>query len=70
VLLAGDAAHVNNSLGGMGMNGGIRDAVNLSDKLAEVWAGADDRLLDRHERQRRTVATTPCSSRPAAIIRS
>ena len=56
VLLAGDAAHINNPLGGMGMNGGIHDAFNLSDKLAAIWAGADDRLLDRYERQRRTVA--------------
>ena len=56
VLLAGDAAHINNPLGGMGMNGGIHDAFNLADKLAAVWAGADDRLLDRYERQRRTVA--------------
>jgi 3-(3-hydroxy-phenyl)propionate hydroxylase len=56
VLLAGDAAHINNPLGGMGMNGGIQDAFNLSDKLAEIWAGADDRLLDRYDRQRRTVA--------------
>ena len=29
VLLAGDAAHINNPLGGMGMNGGIHDAFNL-----------------------------------------
>ena len=36
VLLAGDAAHVNNPIGGMGLNGGIQDAVNLSDKLARV----------------------------------
>ena len=56
VLLAGDAAHVNNPLGGMGMNGGMHDAFNLADKLAAVWAGADERLLDRYERQRRTVA--------------
>jgi 3-(3-hydroxy-phenyl)propionate hydroxylase len=56
VLLAGDAAHINNPLGGMGMNGGIHDAFNLSDKLAEIYAGADGRLLDRYERQRRTVA--------------
>ena len=56
VLLAGDAAHINNPLGGMGMNGGIQDAFNLSDKLAEVWAGAGDALLDRYDRQRRTVA--------------
>ena len=56
VLLAGDAAHVNNPLGGMGMNGGIQDAFNLADKLQAIWAGADDRLLDRYDRQRRTVA--------------
>jgi 3-(3-hydroxy-phenyl)propionate hydroxylase len=56
VLLAGDAAHVNNPLGGMGMNGGIQDAFNLADKLKAIWGGADDRLLDRYDRQRRTVA--------------
>jgi 3-(3-hydroxy-phenyl)propionate hydroxylase len=56
IFLAGDAAHINNPLGGMGMNGGIHDAFNLSDKLAAVWAGADDQLLDRYDRQRRTVA--------------
>jgi 3-(3-hydroxy-phenyl)propionate hydroxylase len=56
VLLAGDAAHVNDPLGGMGMNGGIQDAFNLADKLKAIWAGADDRLLDRYDRQRRTVA--------------
>jgi len=56
VLLAGDAAHINNPLGGMGMNGGIHDAFNLCDKIAAIYAGADDRLLDRYDRQRRTVA--------------
>ena len=56
VLLAGDAAHVNNPLGGMGMNGGIQDAFNLADKFKRIYAGADDRLLDRYDRQRRTVA--------------
>ena len=56
VVLAGDAAHVNNPLGGMGMNGGIQDAFNLADKFEAIWAGADDRLLDRYDRQRRTVA--------------
>jgi 3-(3-hydroxy-phenyl)propionate hydroxylase len=56
VVLAGDAAHINNPLGGMGMNGGIQDAFNLADKFQEIWAGADDRLLDRYDRQRRTVA--------------
>jgi 3-(3-hydroxy-phenyl)propionate hydroxylase len=57
VLLAGDAAHVNNPIGGMGLNGGIQDAVNLSDKLAHIILdGAPDALLDTYDRQRRTVA--------------
>jgi 3-(3-hydroxy-phenyl)propionate hydroxylase len=56
VVLAGDAAHINNPLGGMGMNGGMQDAFNLAGKLAQIWAGADDRLLGRYDRQRRTVA--------------
>ncbi len=56
IFLAGDAAHINNPLGGMGMNGGIQDAFNLVEKLVQVLAGADDRLLDRYTRQRRTVA--------------
>lgn len=56
VFLAGDAAHLNNPLGGMGMNGGIHDAMNLTDKLAQVIGGADPALMDRYERQRRKVA--------------
>ena len=58
VLLAGDAAHVNNPIGGMGMNGGIHDAVNLADKLADVWFGrAETSVFDRYTRQRRTAQT-------------
>ena len=54
VLLAGDAAHLNNPLGGFGLNSGIHDAVNLAEKLAKVWDGeADDSLLERYVRQRR-----------------
>jgi 3-(3-hydroxy-phenyl)propionate hydroxylase len=57
VLLAGDAAHVNNPIGGMGLNGGIQDAVNLTDKLAAILLDqAPGRLLDLYDRQRRTVA--------------
>ncbi|HUI14978.1 MAG TPA: FAD-dependent monooxygenase [Xanthobacteraceae bacterium] len=54
VLLAGDAAHVNNPIGGMGMNGGIHDAVNLAGKLSDVWYGrAEPSVFDRYTRQRR-----------------
>ncbi len=57
VLLAGDSAHVNNPLGGFGLNSGIHDAMNLSEKLAQVFSGqASESLLDLYERQRRTVA--------------
>src|SRR5271170_8184012 len=56
VFLAGDAAHLNNPLGGMGMNGGIHDAMNLTARLAAVWnGGASESELDRYERQRRSV---------------
>lgn len=56
--LAGDAAHINNPLGGMGMNGGIHDAVNLGRKLVAVLRdGADmDRLLDHYAAQRKAIA--------------
>jgi len=58
VLLAGDAAHVNNPIGGMGMNGGIHDAVNLADKLEALRNGqAEVSVLDRYTRQRRTAQT-------------
>jgi 3-(3-hydroxy-phenyl)propionate hydroxylase len=56
VLLAGDSAHVNNPIGGMGMNGGIHDGINLADKLARVIHGEGDELLDLYSRQRRHAA--------------
>ena len=56
VLIAGDAAHVNNPLGGMGLNGGIHDAFNLSRTLVEVIGGAPLEALGRYSRQRRQVA--------------
>ena len=57
VLLAGDAAHVNNPLGGMGMNGGIHDAFNLGEKLASIINDGADRhsLLDLYNEQRRGI---------------
>ena len=55
ILLAGDAAHLNNPLGAFGLNGGLHDAILLADYLGKVWRGeADEALLDRYVRQRRT----------------
>lgn len=57
VALAGDAAHVNNPLGGMGMNSGIHDGLNLAKKIEEAWHGADhEALFARYDRQRRPMA--------------
>lgn len=54
VVLAGDAAHLNNPLGGFGLNSGIHDAVNLAEKLGRVWRGeADEAQIDLYARQRR-----------------
>jgi len=56
VFLAGDAAHINNPLGGMGMNGGVHDAINLTARLIEVWHGIKPEAeLERYDRQRRAV---------------
>ena len=56
VLLAGDAAHLNNPMGAFGLNGGIHDSFNLTGKLAKVCRGeADASLLDLYVRQRRVV---------------
>jgi 2-polyprenyl-6-methoxyphenol hydroxylase-like FAD-dependent oxidoreductase len=56
VFLAGDAAHINNPLGGMGMNGGIHDAINLTSRMIDVWHGRQpDADLERYDRQRRAV---------------
>ncbi len=56
VLLAGDSAHINNSIGGMGLNGGLQDAANLSEKLLAVLNGEPDELLSLYSLQRRTVS--------------
>ena len=57
VVFAGDSAHLTSPSGGMGMNGGIHDAVNLTDKLIAILRqGASEDLLDQYTRQRRPVA--------------
>jgi len=55
-FLIGDAAHINNPLGGMGMNGGIHDAINLTERLAALWHGSKaEAELERFDKQRRRV---------------
>jgi len=55
ILLAGDAAHLNNPLGALGLNGGLHDAILLGEYLGKVCRGeAGEGLLDRYVRQRRT----------------
>lgn len=56
VFLAGDAAHRQPPMSGLGLNSGIQDAHNLAWKLAAVLRGhASDALLDTYEIERRPV---------------
>jgi 2-polyprenyl-6-methoxyphenol hydroxylase-like FAD-dependent oxidoreductase len=56
-FLAGDAAHQVIPTGGLGMNTGVGDALNLSWKLAGAVAGWGGRpLLDTYDTERRRVA--------------
>ncbi|WP_439532757.1 FAD-dependent oxidoreductase [Polymorphobacter sp.] len=57
VLLLGDAAHLNNPLGGMGMNFGIHDAENCARALKETMDTGDAAPMARFDRQRRTAAS-------------
>src|SRR3569833_3396345 len=73
VFLAGDAAHVHSPAGGMGMNTGLQDAVNLAWKLtAAVRGWAPDGLLDtyhdaRHPVGRRVLRTSGMILRGALL---
>jgi 3-(3-hydroxy-phenyl)propionate hydroxylase len=54
VFLAGDAAHVNNPIGGLGLNCGIHDGVELAQRLERFRdGGAGEDELDLYDRRRR-----------------
>jgi 2-polyprenyl-6-methoxyphenol hydroxylase-like FAD-dependent oxidoreductase len=54
VFLCGDAAHVNNPIGGLGLNSGIHEAWDLAELLDKVLRQeADNASLDAYEARRR-----------------
>lgn len=56
VLLAGDAAHIVNPIGGLGLTGGLLDADALGDALAAVFhRRAADMVLDHYAAERRRI---------------
>ena len=55
IYLAGDASHLNNPIGGLGLNCGIHDAMELVDTLEAARAGAGEERRDRYQRRRRTL---------------
>ena len=56
IVLAGDSAHLNSPSGGMGMNGGIHDALMLSDALELSLRANDETALPRYAAARRATA--------------
>jgi 3-(3-hydroxy-phenyl)propionate hydroxylase len=57
VYLVGDAAHVNNPMGGMGMNSGVHDGYLLAEILLRGYAGEDVEVdLETWASKRRAVA--------------
>lgn len=58
IFLVGDAAHLNNPLGGLGLNTGIHDCMNITKKIGDVWFGrAEADVFERYHRQRHQLAT-------------
>lgn len=56
VVLLGDAAHINNPMGGMGMNSGIHDAYSLTQYIKRIYQGESLHILDEYSDLRRDYA--------------
>jgi 3-(3-hydroxy-phenyl)propionate hydroxylase len=68
VLVAGDAAHIHPPDGGMGLQTGVQDAVNLGWKLAQVVKGiSPEALLDTYEAERHPVAARVLRTTMASV---
>ena len=68
VFIAGDAAHLVIPTGGLGMNTGVGDAIDLSWKLAAAlqgWGGPH--LLDSYEKERRPIGLRNVKASGAAM---
>ncbi len=59
IFLAGDAAHLNNPIGGFGMNSGIHDVWNLKHRIVNCLEnGHDSESFAQYDRQRRAVTNS------------
>ncbi|HSZ20675.1 MAG TPA: FAD-dependent monooxygenase [Candidatus Acidoferrum sp.] len=68
VFIAGDAAHLVIPTGGLGMNTGVGDAVDLSWKLAATLAGwGGPQLLSSYEAERRPIGLRNVKASRAAM---
>ena len=68
VFIAGDAAHLVIPTGGLGMNTGVGDAIDLSWKLAATLAGwGGPQLLASYERERRPIGLRNVKTSGAAM---
>jgi 2-polyprenyl-6-methoxyphenol hydroxylase-like FAD-dependent oxidoreductase len=68
VFIAGDAAHLVIPTGGLGMNTGVGDAVDLSWKLAAILAGwGGPQLLASYEAERRPIGLRNVKASRAAM---
>lgn len=58
VVVAGDAAHLNSPMGGLGLNSGIHDAVDLSKRIIRIYEGTTNpgAELEKYSEVRRRVA--------------
>lgn len=59
ICLAGDAAHLCNPWGGLGLTGGFADITGLAECLEGITTGrADDSILDKYDEVRRSIFHT------------
>ncbi len=58
MVLVGDACHINNPLGGMGMNGGLHDAFCIAEKFVRIYhhGARYEAEFAHYDRQRKDVA--------------